>query len=208
MGHVSYAPTKALAQTVCDEWNAQGDTIISSAMPVYGILATAIDKGTGADRKTITDHMRDYINGDLLSYQTKEPPELATRQETVWGNAISLFTDMFNISPTITYDIQAIEQPADHRKAIEDYINGLNQWQFTAFHILVSATGSPIIATLAMHQKLTARQILEIILTEDHFYQEKYTALGHEISQDEINKINILQQDIDSCLFIVRECDN
>lgn len=196
-------PTSLLAKEICAEWNAQEDVIKPHTMPLYSILTTAIDKGE-EERSALTQNILPYINGDLLSYQTNYPEDLGSLQKKKWGHALSLFEDSFQTIPVVTFDIQAIEQSKAHHKAIADFIDNLNQWEFTCFHILVSLTDSPILACLALRGKVSAETIMDIICIEDNFYAEKYEKHGEGIPDIEKKKKQSLFQDIEACFIFLK----
>ena len=80
-------PTKALAQAIAAEWDAQGEKIDPATMLFTKLANTAIDR-VAPDRARIVAEVLDYANSDLVCYRAGHPPPLVERQAKVWDPVV------------------------------------------------------------------------------------------------------------------------
>ena len=72
-------PTRALAEAVAEEWNAQGETLRPHTMKLTKLANTAIDRVAGNEAEVAAQILA-YAN-DLLCYRAAAPAELAGAAE-------------------------------------------------------------------------------------------------------------------------------
>jgi chaperone required for assembly of F1-ATPase len=72
-------PSKALAEAVAAEWEAQGERIDPASMPLTRLVNSAIDGVTGREAEVRADIAK-YGASDLLCYRAEGPAELVRRQ--------------------------------------------------------------------------------------------------------------------------------
>lgn len=193
-------PTQALADAIAGEWAAQSDTINPDTMPLHGLTVTAIDKDDDETRANITQAVTPYIDGDLLFYHAPEPAGLVTAQSECWGAILHTAQDHFGQALRITHDLTAITQSPAYHEVIIHAIASLNIWQFTAFHNLVALTGSPVIAMLAVHRRMTADAIIQAVYLEDDYYAALYGDAEDTRPIDQQQKRHQTISDITACL--------
>ena len=76
-------PSRALAEAIAVEWDAQADKIDPSTMPMTRTANSAIDKVT-AQREEVAEMLAAYGDSDLLCYRADHPLELQLRQAASW----------------------------------------------------------------------------------------------------------------------------
>ena len=76
-------PTENLAAAVAQEWQAQGEEIIATTMPLLRLANTVID-GVAVNRAGVIDATLRFGENDLLCYRAHQPPDLAARQREGW----------------------------------------------------------------------------------------------------------------------------
>ena len=79
-------PTRAMAEAVAAEWQAQGEKIDPLTMPVTRSANAALDK-VRAQQAEVAELVAAYGETDLLCYRAKMPEELVARQAAADGVA-------------------------------------------------------------------------------------------------------------------------
>ncbi len=77
-------PTRAAADLVAGEWDAQTDVIEMATMHATRLANTAIET-IGGSRDGVADQIADYAGSDLLCYFAESPAALVARQDAAWG---------------------------------------------------------------------------------------------------------------------------
>src|SRR5450432_933283 len=81
--HILAAPTRALADALAAEWNAQDELIDPLNMPLTRLANSIID-GVVAAPAAVAAEIEKYLASDLLVYRAPAPPSLVARQAQVW----------------------------------------------------------------------------------------------------------------------------
>jgi len=81
-------PSKALAEAVAAEWEAQGERIDPASMPLTRLVNSAIDGVTGREAEVRADIAK-YGASDLLCYRAEGPAELVRRQAEAWDPVLA-----------------------------------------------------------------------------------------------------------------------
>ena len=72
-----------LAGAIAQEWQAQGEEVIATTMPLLRLANTVVD-GVAANRAGVIDAILRFGENDLLCYRAHQPPELVARQREGW----------------------------------------------------------------------------------------------------------------------------
>src|SRR5215467_9101138 len=82
------APSRALAQALAAEWDAQGEIIDPATMPLTR-LANSIVDGVAASPMPVAADIGKYLGSDLLFYRADGPERLVERQERQWDPVLA-----------------------------------------------------------------------------------------------------------------------
>ena len=77
------APTRALADKIAQEWDAQGEMVDPMTMPFTRMTNSAIDKVT-TQFDEVVEHLASYAETDHLCYRAEGPEDLVARQKAAW----------------------------------------------------------------------------------------------------------------------------
>lgn len=139
-------PTRALAQLLRDEWDAQTEVIDPTIMPVSRHINTAID-GIAADTQAVFEDILRFSSSDLLCYRAGEPEALVARQADQWDPIIDWATYSLGARFILVEGVMHQEQP---REAIAAFAVTLQKYdtaiELAALHTMTSLTGSAILA--------------------------------------------------------------
>ncbi|TNF60181.1 MAG: ATPase [Rhodobacteraceae bacterium] len=141
-------PTRALAQAVADEWDAQDGQVQPATMPFTRTANSAIDKVTPQFAE-VAGMLAAYGDSDLLCYRAEAPQDLIVRQATAWDPALDwAAADLgARLSPRQGI-VHAAQDPGALRR-LSDLVHALTPFQLAAFHDLVALTGSLVLGFAA-----------------------------------------------------------
>src|SRR5207244_8650280 len=77
------APTRALAQALAAEWEAQRDVIDPAKMPLTRLANAIIDVVTNTP-SPVAAEIEKYVGCDLVLYRAESPAALRERQRKAW----------------------------------------------------------------------------------------------------------------------------
>ncbi|KIP99054.1 ATPase [Agrobacterium tumefaciens] len=139
-------PTRALAQLLRDEWDAQTEVVDPTIMPVSRHVNTAID-GIASDPQAVFEDILRFSSSDLLCYRAGEPQELVERQSDQWDPILDWAANTLGARFILVEGVIHQEQP---REAIAAFAVTLRKYdtpiELAALHTMTSLTGSAILA--------------------------------------------------------------
>jgi hypothetical protein len=153
-------PTRALAEAVAAEWEAQGPAIDTRTMPLTKLANSAIDRIRLHRRRAIDEIMK-YAGSDLVCYRATEPGELVRRQADVWDAIVAWAGEHLAAEFRVVGGIVFADQPPETMAAVQTYLGG-------------------------RRGKLTARERIELLLDKgsfeefDMFVEHRSTDFGME----------------------------
>ncbi len=108
--HPLAVPTRALAQAIADEWEAQGEHIDPARMPLTR-LANSILDGVRTAAAPVAAEIGKYLASDLLVYRA-DVPGLAARQAALWDPVLDWAREELGASFALSEGVVFVEQPA------------------------------------------------------------------------------------------------
>jgi chaperone required for assembly of F1-ATPase len=145
-------PTRALAQAVAVEWDAQKAVIDPLTMPYTRTANAAIDK-VAPQSAEVADMLAAYGDADLLCYRAAAPQELVLRQQEIWDPYLDWAADVLGarLHPRVGLMHESQEHSALLRLA--EHTHALSVFELACFHDLVSLTGSLILGFAAAQDR-------------------------------------------------------
>ncbi|RED32684.1 chaperone required for assembly of F1-ATPase [Rhodopseudomonas thermotolerans] len=151
------APDPVLAEAIAAEWQAQGETIDPSMMPLTRLANSVID-GVAGRIEAVTDDIAKYFASDLLFYRAEHPEELIAREAEHWDPvlywAAEAFGAHFILAQGIIHAVQPDTAIAAARAALPQ-----GPWSIGALHVVTTITGSALLALALAHGRLDADQV-------------------------------------------------
>lgn len=148
-------PSKALAEAIAQEWDAQQDDIRPATMPLTRLAATAIDR-TSAQRDLVVAETAKYAGTDLVCYRADHPPALTARQQEQWQPLIDWAMQRYDAALAVTSGIVPQPQSPAALKAFAAAVAAQDDFRLTALHAMTAACGSLVIALALMEGRLDA----------------------------------------------------
>lgn len=143
-------PTRAFAELVAAEWDAQGEKIDPTVMPFTRLANSAIDNVT-VNFDAVAGMLAEYGSSDLICYRAQSPAELVARQQAAWDPLLEWIAGEFAAPLNVGAGIMYVDQPADSTARLARQVRKLTPFQLAAFHDLVTVPGSLVIALAAIH---------------------------------------------------------
>ncbi|WFE75934.1 ATP12 family chaperone protein [Roseinatronobacter sp. S2] len=151
-------PTRAFADLIADEWRAQGDVINPETMPATRAANAAIDKVRG-QKTEVTAMIADYGDSDLTCYRAQAPQELIAREAQAWDPLLDWAAHRYGVRPATYVGVIHAPQPAVLLASMRTDVERLDAFELTAFHDLVSMSGSLIIGLATIDRFATPQDL-------------------------------------------------
>lgn len=148
-------PTLALAEAVAAEWQAQAGTVNPETMPFTRTSNSALDK-VAPQFKAVAAMLAAYGDSDLLCYRAEGPDDLVARQAEAWDPLLTWAAEALDAPLAITFGVMPVEQSRDSIARLADLVGPMSAFQLSAFHDLVSLSGSLVLALAVTRKRLTA----------------------------------------------------
>lgn len=172
--HVLLMPTEALAAAVAAEWQAQGEEIVPSSMPLTQLASTMLDKAAGDDRAGMNRQLCEYSGSDLVCYFATHPAELVRRHEAHWRPLLAWLQERHGVALEAVSGIQYKQQPEAALKALQALIEGLHPADFTVLQAAAAATGSVTIGLALLEGRLTPEEAWQAACVDEVYQLETW----------------------------------
>lgn len=146
------APTRALAQALAEEWNAQQETIDPARMPLTR-LANAIIDGVAIAAGPVAEEVVAYLGTDLVCYRAEAPEGLVATQAQVWDPVLEFARDRLGARFIQVQGVMHAPQPAEAIDAARAHIPA-DIWRLGAMSSITTLTGSALLALALAHGAL------------------------------------------------------
>jgi chaperone required for assembly of F1-ATPase len=150
------APTRAIADAMAAEWEAQRETIDPLTMPLtrFGNSVDAV-----LDRvEAVADDVAKYLGSDLLFYRAGHPEALVAREAALWDPVLFWAADALGAHFILAEGIVHVRQP-DSAIAAARRIFPADPWSIAALHVVTTLTGSALLALALIQGVLDPDQV-------------------------------------------------
>ncbi len=166
-------PTKALAQAVAAEWQAQKDVIDPETMPLTKLANTAIDRAT-AEHQIIVDEITQYAGSDMVCYFAEGPRELISRQQQHWQPVHDWVVEKLYATFRKGAGITHITQPPETLESIRLHVAQFDPWQLTAVYVLTTLTGSALLSLMLQASAINPEDAWKAAHVDEDFQIEQW----------------------------------
>jgi chaperone required for assembly of F1-ATPase len=168
------ARSRAVMETVAEEWARQGETVDPADMPLTRLLNSALDGVAKAMDATRAEIVR-YAGADLLCYRAVEPESLAERQRAAYDPVLDWAAEVLGARFSLTAGVVHVKQPpgvaAAFRAAVEAFDDPI---ALAALSVVTTLTGSAVLALAVAHGRLSAEEAWRIAHVDEDFQNEKW----------------------------------
>jgi chaperone required for assembly of F1-ATPase len=166
-------PTRALAEQIAQEWDAQGEKIDPTTMPFTKTSNSALDK-VATQHAEVADMLAEYGDSDLLCYRANSPQALVQRQAARWDPVLDWAAEALNARLEPRQGVIHAPQSAEAVANLSRQVHGLSNFQLAAFHDLVSMSGSLILGFAAAHGWAPAEDIWALSRVDETWQEEQW----------------------------------
>ncbi|MGJ5177387.1 ATP12 family chaperone protein [Bradyrhizobium oligotrophicum] len=156
-GRLVVVPVAELAEAVAAEWQAQGESINPTTMPLTrfanSVVQSVVDR-TGEVREDIAK----YLQSDLLFYRAGHPEGLVAREAELWDPVLDWARDSLGAHFILSEGIMHVTQPDAAVQAARDALP-TGAWALAAAHVVTTVTGSALLALALAHGVRDADQV-------------------------------------------------
>jgi chaperone required for assembly of F1-ATPase len=150
------APTRALAEAIAAEWEAQRDVIDPAKMPLTRLANSIIDGVTDA-AAAVAAEVEKYLASDLLFYRAEGPDGLVAREAAAWDPVLAWAREALGARFVTAQGMVHVAQPAS-ALAVANAAIPRDPWRLGAVHAITTLTGSALIAIALARGALTIDQ--------------------------------------------------
>ncbi|NHQ74011.1 ATPase [Roseovarius gahaiensis] len=179
-------PTRAMANAIAQEWDAQEGDIAPYTMPVTRAANAAIDKVTHQHAE-VAQMIAGYGDTDLICYRADSPAELVARQAEAWDPLLDWAADILDARLKPVTGIMYSPQDPKALAALAQRVHQMDAYSLTAFHDLVGMSGSLIIGFAALHD-LHDIQALWRLSRIDEIWQAELWGVDEEAQEQAAKK--------------------
>lgn len=166
-------PTRALADAVAAEWDAQDKDIRPRTMPLMQLAATAVDL-VGKQREAVIDGVAAYAETDLVCYRADRPRALVERQEAVWQPLVDWALRRYDAPLAVHAGIMPRPQPPATLAALRRVVGSHGDWLLTALQSATAAAGSLVIALAMLEGRIDAAEAFDAAQLDETFNIETW----------------------------------
>lgn len=152
--HPLGAPTRALADALAAEWEAQRDVIDPAQMPLTRLANSIID-GVAKSPAPVAAEVEKYLGSDLLCYRAAEPEGLVANEAAHWDPVLQWAREMWGARFVMAQGVTFVAQPPEAVAAAAAAIP-TDPWRLGAVSSITTLTGSAMLALALAHGRLTA----------------------------------------------------
>jgi chaperone required for assembly of F1-ATPase len=156
-GRLVVIPAKELAEAVAAEWQAQGDSIDPTKMPLTRFTNSVVQ--SVVDRvEDVREDIAKYLQSDLLFYRAANPEALVAREAEHWDPVLDWARDNLGAHFILSEGIMHVSQPDAAVQAARGALP-TGPWTVAAAHVVTTLTGSALLALALVHGVRDADQV-------------------------------------------------
>lgn len=166
-------PSRALAEAIAREWDAQEGEIQPQAMPVTRAANAAIDK-VSIQHAEVADLLADYGDSDLLCYRAESPQGLVARQAEAWDPMLDWAERELGARLKPVQGVIHAPQDAAALSTLRRQVHAMDPFALTAFHDLVGLSGSLVIGFAALTDEHDIKALWEMSRIDETWQEEQW----------------------------------
>ena len=166
-------PTRAMAQAIAAEWDAQEDKVDPNVMPVTRSANAAIDK-VSHQFNEVAQMLAAYGDSDLLCYRATSPQALIDRQAARWDPLLDWAATALEARLTPVSGVIHAPQDAQALANLATRVSTFTPFELTAFHDLVSISGSLVLGFAATEGHMDAAALWDLSRLDEAWQEEQW----------------------------------
>jgi chaperone required for assembly of F1-ATPase len=172
-GAVLALPTRALAELVAREWDAQGPSIEPADMPATRLASQVLD-GSEETRAVQMKTLERYGASDLICYFADSPRALVQRQERSWGLLLNWAKDALALEFVRATGIIHQEQPPETLARLAELARTAGPFELAGLAFGAGLFGSSVISLAMRAGRLDAAGAMHAARLDEIFQEEQW----------------------------------
>lgn len=166
-------PTRAMAEAVAAEWQAQDGVIRPETMPCTRAANSALEK-VAPQFDAVVDELSGFGASDLLCYRAEAPEALAARQAVAWDPLLDWSATALRAPLRVTAGIVHVAQPEASLSRLRAAVAALTPFQLAALHDLVAISGSLVLALAVTRGRLDEDEAWRLSRIDETWQTEQW----------------------------------
>ncbi|QMW22172.1 ATP12 family chaperone protein [Sandaracinobacteroides saxicola] len=150
-------PTRALAEAIAAEWEAQQGDVRPSSMPLTGLANAAIDR-VAPDVAGFAEPLAAYVEGDALAYRATDPPSLVAAERAAWDPLLAWARDGLGLEMTLSTGVTPLRQGRATVARVRGMLAALDAFRLVALDPVIRIGGSAIVGLALLHGRIGAEE--------------------------------------------------
>lgn len=167
------APTKAVADGIAAEWASVEEKINPLDMHLTRCANATLDKVV-VEHDAVAGMLAEYGQTDLLCYRADGPVELVKRQAAAWDPLLEWIATEYGARLVPTTGIVYLQQPAEGQAKLREMTFAFDPWRLTAFHDLVTISGSLVLGFATATKHLSAADVWPLSRVDEMWQEEQW----------------------------------
>ncbi|MBX2833202.1 MAG: ATPase [Rhodospirillales bacterium] len=184
-------PTEVLAKEIAAEWEAQGEKILPSTMPIMQLAATAIDR-VAPNRAVVVAELTGYGRSDLLCYRATFPEDLIERQAKAWQPLLDWAAKELGVELAVTEGVMPISQDDKSLVRLQDHVESFDDYYLTALHNLTTVSGSLIVGLATLKGQIDAQTAFKCAMLDEEYAIEQWGEDHEAVARRDRHKAELL----------------
>jgi chaperone required for assembly of F1-ATPase len=166
------APTRAVADAIAAEWQAQRETIDPATMPATTLASSIIDGVTPRTGEVAADIAK-FLTSDLLLYRADGPEGLVRRQAEHWDPVLTWAADTLGARFILAEGVMPVTQPDSAVNAATKAIP-VDPWAVGALQVATALTGSALLGLALAHGACSADAVWTAAHIDEDWNSEQW----------------------------------
>ncbi|MEM6585716.1 MAG: ATP12 family protein [Pseudomonadota bacterium] len=167
------APTRALAEALAREWDAQGEKIDPASLPLRDMTDYAIDIITPAP-EAVTSKLIAFADTDTLLYRADPDEPLYTRQQQVWEPIVTAFETAHGVSLKRVSGVIHAAQDEAAMARLKAVMGEMDAFSLAALETLTSLAASLTVGLSALEEGADPLRLWQAASLEEEWQADQW----------------------------------
>lgn len=172
-GRPQIVPTRALAQALAREWEAQGDTIDAKSLPLRDMADYAIDVAARESEAMIAKLVA-YADTDTLLYRADPDEPLYARQQELWEPILTAFEERFAITLKRVSGVMHTAPNEAAMATLRAHVQTLDPFALAALEAMTSLAASLTIGLSALEPEADLDALWDAASLEEEWQAQQW----------------------------------
>lgn len=172
-GALLQTPTRALAEAVALEWDAQVERIAPSSMPLTQLSFAALD-WTAPARLERALYVASFGETDLCCHRASAPAELVARQSQEWDRLVAWGREALGVDLPVVEGVVAAAIAPDELRKLKAHAEALDDFALTGLSQAAGLSGSALIAFALVRGRLSGMEAYAAATLDEEFSLQRW----------------------------------